>query len=374
MLKLLVALAIGSLSQAQSMHGLYVKMPVPQSAEDAKQIVSVLKSNQHLAGVFLSTRWKDMEGAREKYDFSALDRGVAAAREAGKPYKLGVTPGMYSPDYIYADGAARFPTSVTNPNRSNYGEKGAIPLPWDPVFQKHFSRLIRKLGERYGSDPQCVAVTLTCANYMSSEMHLPRSRQDVETWNKLGLTAGRLLAVYQKYMDEWAAAFPGRLVCLHVSPSTSLDRSANEFAGDVALYGLQRHPRQLALQRDTLNGRKEPADKDDPILKYKGRLANGYQSLASFHTPARQGSVEMSALNYVRADSLYWELWQGDGKDEELCARVSAAVDEARKLGYQRYKQKLVATGLYRTAEQDDWPELQQKMKEKKDAARKGAQ
>jgi hypothetical protein len=131
---------------------------------------------------------------------------------------------------------------------------------------------------------------------------------------------------------------------------------------------LERHPRQLALQRNTLNGRKETGGPDDPILKYKGRLANGYQSLASFRTPDRQGSIEMSTLNFVRADSLYWELWQGDGKDAQLSARVWAAVEEARKLGYERYKQKLVAAGLYRTADQDKWPELQQKMKDRKDA------
>ena len=43
-------------------------------------------------------------------------------------------------------GTARFPAKVTNPNRRNYGEEGAIPVPWDPVYQERFSRLIRKLG------------------------------------------------------------------------------------------------------------------------------------------------------------------------------------------------------------------------------------
>ena len=94
----------------------------------------------------------------------------------------------------------------------------------------------------------------------------------------------------------------------------------------------------------------------------------GYQSLAAFFNPQRQGSIEMAALNFVRADAKYWELWQGDGRDTETCRKVTAAIEEARKLGYEKYKQKLIATGLYRTPDQDNWHELQEKMKAQKDA------
>jgi hypothetical protein len=108
----------------------------------------------------------------------------------------------------------------------------------------------------------------------------------------------------------------------------------------------------------------------DPMFKYKDRLLIGYQSLAAFLNPQRQGSIEMSALNVVRADAKYWELWQGDGRDTETCRRITVAVEEARKLGYEKYKQKLIATGLYRTPEQDDWHEQQERLKVRKDAAK----
>jgi len=257
-----------------------------------------------------------------------------------------------------------------NPNRPNYGEEGFIPLPWNPVYQERFSRLIRKLGERYASDPLLVTVTLTCANYMSSEMHLPKTKEDVQTWKKFGLTSDRLLAVYKKYTDEWAEAFPGRLVCLHMSPSTPFDdRTEDEFAAEIAKYAIERYPGRFALQRNTLMGRREmPARDDDPMFKYKDRLLVGYQSLASISNPQRQGTIEMSALNFVHADAKYWELWEGDGRDIEICRKVTAAIEEARKLGYEKYKQKLIAAGLYRTPEQDNWKELQEQMKARKDA------
>jgi len=368
---LLAGLLFALILQAQTtMQGLYWMIPMPASEGEAQRDLSILKSNQFLKGVLMGARWKELEPTRDKYDFSALDRGIAAVREAGKQYKLDIVPGMHSPEYIYAIGAARFPIKVINPNRQNYGQAVPIPVPWDPVYQERFSRLIRKLGERYGSDPLLVSVTLTCANYMSPEMHLPRTAEDVETWKRLGLTSDRLLSVYKKYMDEWAKAFPGRFVCLQMSPSTVLpDRTADEFASQIVLYATDRYPGRFALQRDTLMGRHEmEARATDPMFKYRDRLVVGYQSLAAFFNPQRQGSIEMAALNFVRADAKYWELWQGDGRDIETCRKVTAAIEEARKLGYEKYKQTLIAAGLYRTPEQDNWQEVQQEMKARKDA------
>ena len=367
-------IALSSGLYAQAMRGLYTGLAVSESKTRAGTTAAELKANRYLNGVLVGAPWQELEPAREKYDFSALDRAVAIVRQAGKQYKLKITPGMYSPRWIYDDGAARLETAVSNPNRGNYGDKTLVPVPWDPVFQKHFSRLIRKLGERYAADPHCVGVTLTCANFMSAEMHLPKGKEDMRKWKEFGLTGARLLDVYKKYLDEWAAAFPGRLVCLHMSNSAPLpDRSTDEFAEQIVLYGLEKHARQFALQSNGLNGRKETeARPGNPILKYKDRLLNGYQSFASFlTTPQRQGSIEMAVLNFVRADAEYWELWQADGSDPATCAKINAALEEARKLGYEAYKQKLIRTGLYRRAENDPWPELREKMRAEKDARRK---
>ena len=201
-------------------------------------------------------------------------------------------------------------------------------------------------------------------------MHLPKTSQDVATWKKFGLTSDRLLAVYTKYTDEWAKAFPGKLVCLHMSPSTPFtDRDEDEFAAQIAKYAIQWYPGRFAIQRNTLMGRKEMAARDgDPMFKYKGRLLVGYQTLAGFTNPARQGTIEMSVLNYVRANARYFELQQSDGRDIETCRKVTAAIDEAQKLGYEKYKQKLIAGGLYRTPDQDNWKELEMAMKARKDA------
>jgi hypothetical protein len=112
---------MASALQAQTMRGIYGSMPAPESEEEARRLLSTLKSNPHLTGLLVNAPWDKLEPQREKYDFAALDRLIVLARESGKQYKLNVMPGMHSPLYIYADGAARIKTVVSNPNRSNYG-------------------------------------------------------------------------------------------------------------------------------------------------------------------------------------------------------------------------------------------------------------
>ena len=351
------------------MKGLYASLKPPATEADAAAFRRALEGNPYLTGVLLAAQWNEIEPEEGRYDFSTLDRCVEIVRKAGKQYKFKVMTGMYSPEYIYKTGAIRFNTIVANPNRSNYGEPASIPVPWDPVFQRHFSRLIKAFGEHYASDSHCVAATLTCANYMSAEMHLPKSPEDMKQWAKVGFTTDKLLRVYCQYMDEWAAAFPRQLICLHMSKTTNLsDMSDHEFVERIVRYGLEKHPRQFALQNNGLNGRRENRDDPDhPLYKFKDRLLNGYQSVASFTTtPERQGSIEMSTLNFVRADAEYWELWEADGMSSETCRKVQAAVDEARGLGYDAYKKKLIETGRYRGEADDHWsPPTKETRKEK---------
>ena len=60
------------------------------------------------------------------------------------------------------------------------------------------------------------------------------------------------------------------------------------------------------------------------------------------------GSVEMAALNVVHAGGEYWELWHGDGINPATTAAVAQAWQQARQLGYEGYKKKLIAEGKYR--------------------------
>src|SRR5207249_9783372 len=170
----------------------------------------------------------------------------------GMKYELGIKPGAATPPFVYQQGGQSFGTRVNNPHRSNFGATVAIPVPWDAKYQESFSRLIARLGERYSSDPLCVSVVLTCANFMRNEMHLPKTSEDRAKWSAMGDYGAKLLDVYKKYTDEWAKAFPKQQVTLDVSQVLDLPSS---FFERFFVYGVSRCTERFAIQNCQLRRR-----------------------------------------------------------------------------------------------------------------------
>jgi hypothetical protein len=328
--------------------GLWVMQRLPENPKAFNEFAAGVAANPNLAGVCLNIAWKGIEKEAGKPDFGAIDKTVAVLRGIGMKYQLCLKPGNYTPAFVYADGAKSFETHVTNPHRANVGAAVAIPIPWDPIYQRHFSRIIQELGERYARDPLCVSVVLTCANFLSAEMHLPKTPSDLMKWGALGSYDTKLLDVYKKYTDEWAAAFPQQEISLHLAKVLDLPPT---FCERIVDYGLGKYPARFTIQNCQLSGRKEDTGKltYDLVQKYRDRAHHGFQSLAGLSQPnERMGSVEIAALNVVHANGEYWELWHGDGFSVETSSLVSRTWQEARDLGYEAYKKKLISEGKYR--------------------------
>lgn len=178
--------------------GLWVTQRLPLDSSELDQVAADLAKNHNLSGVCLHFFWNDLEKAPGKPDFSMVDKTVAAFRRLGMKYELGFGSGAHTPQFVFDAGAKAISTRVPNPHRANYGETIEIPVPWDPIYQREFSRMIAQLGERYAQDPLCVGVVLTCANAMSAEMHLTKTRSDLAKWQAMGDYEGMLLDVYKK--------------------------------------------------------------------------------------------------------------------------------------------------------------------------------
>jgi hypothetical protein len=327
--------------------GLWVSQRVPENPGTLSGLEAQIRANPNLTGVCLSIGWNDIEKESGKPDFSALDETVAILRRIGMKYELGVKPGMSTPSFVFQEGAKAFATRVSNPHRANVGETVVIPVPWDPVYQRNFSRLIKQMGEHYAADPLCVSVVLTCANFMSKEMHLPKAPADRTKWKATGDYGVELVDVYKKYTDEWAKAFPRQAISLHVSKVLDLPP---EFCERIVDYGLSKYPARFTIQNCQLTGRKEDTGmmSYDLVQKYRDRAHHGFQSVATFRDSKRMGSIEMAVLNIVHAQGEYWELWHGDGMSVETSTAVARAWEEARRLGYDAYKKKLMSEGKYR--------------------------
>jgi hypothetical protein len=327
--------------------GLWMKQPI-ESGADSNALEARVRANSHLSGVCLHIGWKDVEKEPGHLDFSAIDETVAVLRRIGIKYELGIKPGVDTPPFVYQEGGKSFETHVTNPYRANVGAAVSIPVPWDPIYQRNFSRLITQLGERYSSDPLCVSVVLTCANFLSKEMRLPRTPEDLAKWKQMGDYESKLLEVYKKYTDEWARAFPHQAISLHLSQVLDLPST---FIEHIIEYGLSKHPERFTIQNCSLTGRKEDMGipSYDLIQKYRDRAHHGFQSLALLsRANERMGSLEMAVLNVVHAQGEYWELWPGDGLNVKTSAAVERTWREAKQLGYEAYKKKLMAEGSYR--------------------------
>jgi Beta-galactosidase len=335
--------------------GLWVTQKVSGDRAELDVFANSIRANHHLTGVCLHVPWREIEKEAGKADFSAVDNFVAVLRDIGMKYQLCFKPGATTPAFVYAEGAQAFETRVMNPHRPNFGEAIVIPVPWDPTYQRHFSRIIAELGERYASDPLCVSVVLTSANSLSAEMHLPKTREDLAKWKALGNYQEKLLNVYKKYTDEWAKAFPRQEVSLHLSKVLDLPP---EFCERVIDYGLGKYPDRFSVQNCQLTGRREDSGMMtyDLVQKYRDRAHHGFQSLASLaHGGERMGSIQLAVLNVVHAQGEYWELWHGDGLSVETSAAVARAWEEGRRLGYDAYKKKLISDGEYRTRDEDQY-------------------
>ncbi len=328
--------------------GLWVMQRLPESPADTTKMVGELRKNPHIKGICLHIAWKQIETKMDQPDFAAIDRAVAGLRGIGKQYQLCFKPGVQTPDFVYSEGAKAFTTRVTNPQRANVGEVVRIPVPWDPVFEQNFARIIKRLGDRYAADPACVSVVITCANFMSAEMHLPKRRTDLNEWQSLGDYEAKLLLVYKTFIDRWGEAFPRQELSLHLSKVLDLPPSFQE---RIIEYGLSKYPDRFSIQNCQLSGRKEDIGvmSYDLVQKYRDRAHHGFQSLAALSPPNdRMGSVEMAALNLVHARGEYWELWHGDGFSLETASIVTKVWREARQMGYDAYKKKLISEGKYR--------------------------
>ncbi len=335
-------------SQAPLRTGIWVMQKLPEDAPAFDEFERGVRANSYLQGVCLNFAWKTIEPAKDQADFAALDRAIEVLRKQKLKYQLCLKPGADTPSFVYADGALAFSTQVTNPHRANVGAAVQIPVPWDPIYQRDFSAIIARLGQRYASDPLCASVVLTCANFLSAEMHLPKRPTDLARWSALGDYEGNLLAVYEKYTDVWAEAFPRQEISLHLAKVLNLPPA---FCTRVIDYGLHKYPDRFTIQNCQLTGRKEDIGNVtyQLVLQYQDRLHHGFQSLAGLSQPNdRMGSVEMAALNVVHARGEYWELWHGDGMSVTTSGAVAQAWQEARDLGYDGYKKKLIAAGKYR--------------------------
>jgi hypothetical protein len=191
---------------------------------------------------------------------------------------------------------------------------------------------------------------------MSPEWHLPKSPADRRRWQALGGTSARLEQTWKAGIDRFAGLFPKQFLVLEASS----DPLGLRALGDAVVHhGASRYASRFAVQINQLHGRWDQAGQPgyQKLIDYKKQFGSdlviGLQNLKGWGTDklrARQGSLPMSAYNYLQARGDYWELWYHDGNSREICENLANLQQEAAKLGLEGFKHQLMVENEYRPA------------------------
>jgi len=328
------------------------------SKERFQKLLIVLEDtlirNQYISGVYIILHWDLIEPEEGVFYFNRLDQITEVIRRHGKHYKLSINPGIYCPDWLYEKGCVAFPTIGSNPSRTEiYNQPVRIPLPWDSVFQKYYFRVLAAVADRYSDNESLYAVTLTLANFMSSEWHLPHQKQDRELWNQYEGYQQQIEEAWQIGIDQFAVLFPTKQLVLEASSWPI----GNEALGRAVIdYGATKYPESFTIQINQMVGRYDMINNESyhKLIefkeKYKDAITIGIQNLKGWEYPSireTQGSMEMCVYNYIQSGATYWELWYGDGANIVTCETLSRLITDARSLGISIYRSRLQDADLY---------------------------
>jgi len=328
------------------------------SEERFQKLLGVLEDNlihnKYISGVYVIYHWDLLEPEEGVIFFKRLDKVTEVIRGQGKHYKLSINPGIYCPDWLYEKGCEAFPTTGSNPARTDiYNQPVRIPLPWDSVFQDYYFRVLEKVADRYGDDESLYAVTLTLANFMSPEWHLPHQKEDRELWEQYEEYQKKIERAWQAGIDRFAVLFPNQQLVLEAS---SWPIGIEELGRAVIDYGATQHQGRFTIQINQMVGRYDMINNESYFKlieskeKYGDDITIGIQNLKGWEYPSIrevQGSLEMAVYNFIQSGAEYWELWYGDGANIETCETLFQLIADAHSLGNNGYGSKLKDNGLY---------------------------
>lgn len=241
-------------------------------------------NNPLISGVALQIRWRDLEPAQGKPDWSKLDQLFAAAETSHKWVQLLIFPGFWSPPWAL-EGAQTIMFPI------QYGPgKGALeklPAPWDRAYLGRWFDFLKLLSARYGHSPAFRVAAAAGPTSVSAEFTLPHKPEELQAWRSAGYTPSKYLEAWQKVFEVYAADFPNQYVSLSTGSGINIDdrgkrnvhegKSTKEALIDEAIRVLGR---RLVLQNSNLDGNPEPerGPHNVPlVISYNGRLITGLQ-------------------------------------------------------------------------------------------------
>jgi hypothetical protein len=165
--------------------------------------------------------WDALENSEGDYHWALIDAARADVVQSGGKLSISVTPGIHTPAWVYAAGAASFSFIWDQPYGPPLGSVEKMPIPWDAVYLAEWQALIAALAAKYADDPAIDHVVATGINSKTQETFLPSSNRprpindgeswswnDQSNWLAAGYTPSLIETTYKSVLAAWAVAFP----------------------------------------------------------------------------------------------------------------------------------------------------------------------
>ncbi len=308
--------------------GIYALIPANQMPQQA-----TLRS-PCIVGVSVRTSWADVEPADGGYRWDYLDQCLTQAKEAGLLVMIRVIPDSRTPQWVYEAGAQRFEFTDTREFHKTFGQRLAIPVPWDAVFLDKWTRFVSALGERYTNDPNVSIIQCIGPTWHGGEMHLPKTADDAQRWKAIGYTPSRLLEAWQQVIDAYARSFPGHPFAINVARPIDDD----EVVREIVNYGIAKYAPRFCVQGNWLSARtKEDWFYYRLVREAAERTMVGFQmTAAASHAKSSewgklQGDLRTSLDKGIRAGASYFEIYQPDVVNPDFTGDLQYAAEKVRQ-------------------------------------------
>ena len=189
-----------------------------------------------VAGVGVHLTWSKISPAIKKYDFTAMDHQLAAARSRHLAVELAVSAGQGIPDWMFTRppaglGLQRLDFEITYHGGVEPCHKVSMPTPWDPRYQDAFADMLAQLSAHLRSTGyyrDVAVIKLTGINTLTEELALPNENpvgsrnpnpcvtDSPRLWATAGYRPSLVIRAMRGIAASFQRSFPDKLLTLPI--------------------------------------------------------------------------------------------------------------------------------------------------------------
>ncbi|NOZ71791.1 MAG: DNRLRE domain-containing protein, partial [Chloroflexi bacterium] len=235
-------------------------------------------SQYPVTGGHVTFEWKQIELGPETYDWSRLDKWLAAESALNKPAAIGFA--TYNATCCGGDAVPAYLYEAYPDMRLVCEDNWVIPKYWSEDYLREYSRFIREAGKHYDGDPRVEFIEIGAGIFGETK---PSDSMHRECLTQAGLTSELWVQTVMRIMDAYLAAFPRTQLILQYSPFFQSPIERRTLTDYAASHGIGLKHNGLRPDADATNINKPGyslmgAGQYDPMFKWWQDVPIGWES------------------------------------------------------------------------------------------------